>query len=94
MPVKTFRALGLPTGDNTAFGLPSEVIVTSCQPATKSSNAESLALAARTGIVRPIPGNATASRNSIGPEDTEVIFKTGLRCLYSGNDAFVFIAPM
>jgi len=27
VPVKTFRALCLPTGDNTAFGLPSEVIV-------------------------------------------------------------------
>ena len=39
VPVKTFRALGLPTGDNTALGLPSEVMVISCPPATSSSHA-------------------------------------------------------
>ena len=52
-------------GDSTALGRPSEVMVTSCPAATSSSNAESLALAARTGMVRPTPGTATASCNSM-----------------------------
>ena len=39
------------------------------------------ALAARTGIVRPIPGNTTTSRNSIGAEDSSFNFKAGGRCL-------------
>ena len=84
MPVNTFRPWCLPTGDSTALGTPSEVMVTSCPPATSSSKAESLALAARTGMESPTPGSAMASRNSIA-------------CgLISGYliVVFVFMAPM
>ncbi|MCD6052385.1 MAG: hypothetical protein K0Q55_3803 [Verrucomicrobia bacterium] len=45
--------------------MPSDVMVTYCPLATSSSKAESFALAARTGMESPTPGNATASFNSI-----------------------------
>jgi len=61
VPVKTFRDLRWVTGDNTAFGLPSLVMVTSWPPATNSSSAENFAGHPRTGMDSPTPGNATAS---------------------------------
>lgn len=57
------------TGLMTAFGFPSEVMVTGVPAATKSSNAENFALAARTGMVRPTPSTVTDSFSSMGSEE-------------------------
>ena len=61
MPLNTFRPRAAGTGDSTALGSPSLVIVTSVPPATNSKRAESFAFAVRSGIESPTPGSATAS---------------------------------
>ena len=92
MPVKTFRALCFLTGDNTAFGSPSLVMVISRPPATNSKSADKCALAARTLMIGPTPGMVATSRMTIGPDDSGAIFSVGLRCLYKGN--FIFMPLM
>jgi hypothetical protein len=59
--VKTFLPLPASTGESTAFGNPSLVMVTCLPCATTSSKADNLALATRKGIVSPTPGMATVS---------------------------------
>lgn len=85
MPVNTLRPCIGVTGDSTAFGTPSLVMVTCRPPATSSRRADNLALAARTGMVIPMPGSVAVSRKTDGSCGVEV---------YVTSEVFLFMAAM